>query len=111
MLGHSAPHLFKANVDLVGRNLANDAPVTIPLVPANVNLVAEDHVGEAHFGGLAEGLSFLWRVNSGKADLVLMLFSVKDGDGIAIANRNDPSVQFGSDRDGDPKKGYHQQQI
>ena len=86
---------FRPDVALVDCNFADDAAVTISLVPVHVNLAPENHVGKALLGGLAEGLSFLRRVDAGEADLVLMLFGVQNGYGVAVGDPNHFPMQIG----------------
>lgn len=79
-------------------HLRHGPPVTIPLVAIKADFFTENQGAHSLLGSLSEGLSLFGSVDSGKADLVLGLISVKHRDGITVCNAHDNTGNIGENR-------------
>lgn len=69
-------------------DLPDDPLVLIALVSLYAHILAKDHPRKTPLRLIAEGLGFLWSIDTGEANLVLLLSRVQHRDGIAIGHAN-----------------------
>ena len=67
-------------------HLADDAAITVALVPIDADILAEDEARDIFLRALAERLGFLWCVDALEPDFVLPLVGVQNSDRVAIGN-------------------------
>lgn len=82
-------NLSQATVDAIDRELADGSPVTVELLPFNVDLFAESAIGHRLLGCLSEGLGLLRRVDPFDAYLDLAAFACEQGHCVAVRYAND----------------------
>ena len=69
--------------------LGDSPTVAIPFIAFKADIFPEYQAAHPFLGPLAERLRLFRGIDSGDADLVLSLASVKHRDGIAVCNAND----------------------
>lgn len=80
-------------------DLADNAVVAVAFIPFDPHILSEDHLRQALFGTLAEGLRLLRSIDPLKPNLVLLAVGIEDGYRIAIGNPDHaPGKRFGMNR-------------
>lgn len=63
-------------------------------MPFHDDALVEHEGRQAPLGGVPKGLPALWRVDAGKADLVLRPFCVEHGNAVAVGDADDMALQL-----------------
>jgi len=86
--------LFEVRIGRSDQHGANDASVTVDLVPDHHDVLANDEIGQAALCDLAARLARLGRVNPIEPDFVLLEVRIQQRDRIAVRDANDPAAEF-----------------
>ena len=89
---HASLDLFQIHILAVDEDNADLAFVEIDLAAVQGDVFVKDHSGQVGLRLVPERLTGLRCIDPSKADLVLSLGAIEDGNGIAIMNAHDPAL-------------------